>query len=48
MRYYIPFIAVLGLLCAAPSSAFAKVNVFACEPEWAALSKEIGGDLVKV
>jgi len=48
MRYSIPLITVLGLLCAAPTSAFAKVNVFACEPEWAALSKEIGGDLVNV
>lgn len=48
MRYFHLFIAVLGLLCAAPSSANAKVNIFACEPEWAALSNEIGGDLVKV
>jgi len=47
MRYTF-FIAVLGLLFAAPSSAFAKVNIFACEPEWAALSTEIGGDLVEV
>lgn len=30
------------------SSAFATVNVFACEPEWASLVKEIGGDLVEV
>ena len=48
MRFILPLIAVLGLLCAAPSSALAKVNVFACEPEWAALSKEIGADLVDV
>ena len=48
MKYFIPLIVVLGLLCAAPSSAYAKVNVFACEPEWAALSKGIGGDLVEV
>jgi zinc/manganese transport system substrate-binding protein len=32
----------------ASSSAFATVNVFACEPEWASLVKEIGGDLVDV
>lgn len=38
----------MGVLIASPSSAFAKVNVFACEPEWAALSEEIGGDLVNV
>ncbi len=29
------------------ASYAAQVNVFACEPEWAALSKELGGDLVK-
>src|SRR5690349_43501 len=27
-------------------SAGAAVNVFACEPEWAALAKELGGDKV--
>lgn len=47
MKYYFLFIAVLGLLCAAPSSAFAKVKIFACEPEWAALSQVIGGNLVE-
>jgi zinc/manganese transport system substrate-binding protein len=36
------------LLCAAPLSAFAKTNIFACEPEWGALAKEIGGDNVKI
>jgi len=29
-------------------SATADVNVFACEPEWGALAKELGGDLVSV
>jgi zinc/manganese transport system substrate-binding protein len=48
MRLLTLFIAVSGLLCAAPSSAFAKVDVFACEPEWGALAKEIGGELVDV
>lgn len=38
----------LGLLVAAPTSAFAKVNVFACAPEWGALAEEIGGDKVDV
>lgn len=33
------------LLAAAPlTAAQAALNVFACEPEWAALAKEIGGD----
>ena len=31
-----------------PVYAHAALNVFACEPEWAALAKEIGGDDVKV
>ena len=37
--------AVLALV-ALPS--FALLNVLACEPEWAALSSELGGDKVKV
>jgi len=37
---------VMGLLMAAPSSVFAQLNLFACEPEWAALAQEIGGDKV--
>lgn len=31
-----------------PVYAHAALNVFACEPEWAALAKEIGGDDVRV
>ena len=42
-------ISVLALVSAALTpSAFASVNVFACEPEWAALAKEIGGKDVDV
>jgi zinc/manganese transport system substrate-binding protein len=37
---------VLLLLAAAP--AFAKLSVFACEPEWGALVEELAGDAVKV
>ncbi len=37
---------VAGLLYAAPLTAQAKVNIFACEPEWAALAREIGADKV--
>lgn len=33
---------------ATASSARAELNVFACEPEWAALVKELGGNEVKV
>src|SRR3954463_12540359 len=41
---------VLVALCAmvAALPAVAAVNVFACEPEWAALVHEIGGDKVSV
>lgn len=31
-----------------PAFAFAKVSAFACEPEWAALLEELGGDNVAV
>jgi zinc/manganese transport system substrate-binding protein len=36
------------VLLLATQSAFATLNVFTCEPEWAALAKEIGGDLLKI
>ena len=35
------------MLLIAPLVAKADLNVFACEPEWAALAEEIGGDKVK-
>ena len=35
------------LLVLAPLSAHAELRVFACEPEWAALADEIGGELVE-
>jgi zinc/manganese transport system substrate-binding protein len=38
--------AMTFLLGLAALPAAAGVNVFACEPEWAALAEEIGGDLV--
>jgi zinc/manganese transport system substrate-binding protein len=36
------------LLLAAAAPAVAALNVFACEPEWAALARELGGDKVRV
>ena len=39
---------LLIALLAFPFQAKAEVNIFACEPEWAALAKEIGGDNVTV
>ena len=47
MRKFFLIGAVLATLCTA-SSAQANLNVFACEPEWAALATEIGGDKVSV
>lgn len=35
------------LLLAAPVAASAQLRVFACEPEWAELAREIGGALVE-
>ena len=45
MSRYFPF---LALFCALPLVSKAELDVFACEPEWAALAVEIGGDLVDV
>jgi hypothetical protein len=38
------FVLLAGLAAALPAAA--ALNVFACEPEWAALVKELGGDKV--
>ncbi|MEP6789751.1 MAG: zinc ABC transporter substrate-binding protein [Ramlibacter sp.] len=40
-----PFLLVPLLLLAQPAQA--ALRVFACEPEWAALAQELGGDLVE-
>jgi len=36
------------LMLAGIAPAYANLNVFACEPEWGALSSEIGGDKVSI
>ena len=41
------FVAVVGSFLMTPRTAQAEVNVFACEPEWAALTQELGGDKVQ-
>src|SRR5437868_7096236 len=46
MKSILAIIAALACLAATP--AFASLNVLACEPEWAALVKELGGDKVSV
>ena len=50
MKRFLIFLYLLlpGLFFLAPAPSLAKVNVFACEPEWAALAQEIGGDKVEV
>ncbi len=42
----IVFCAALG--ATQPEAALAALNIFACEPEWGALAKELGGDKVSV
>ncbi len=41
-------IIALILLLLAPLTAHADLNIFACEPEWAALATELGGGKVEV
>jgi zinc/manganese transport system substrate-binding protein len=43
----IPMLLIAVLTAAASSATHATVNVVACEPEWASLATEIGGDKVK-
>ena len=47
MKLFLVSLFPLLVFLFAPAVSFAKMSVFACEPEWAALSKEIGGDRVK-
>ncbi len=46
MRKFLSAVAALATLSIAPHAA--ALDVFACEPEWEALVKEIGGDRVSV
>ena len=48
MKKNIIFSFTLLCLSLATQPVFAALNVLACEPEWAALTKELGGDLVNV
>lgn len=38
----------LAIIAFSPATAFASLNVFACEPEWAALVREIAGDKASI
>jgi zinc/manganese transport system substrate-binding protein len=46
MRPLSRLLLLAGLLTAAP--AMAELRVFTCQPEWAALAQELGGDRVRV
>jgi zinc/manganese transport system substrate-binding protein len=39
---------LLAVAATAPAQAAAALHVFACEPEWASLTRELGGDAVDV
>ncbi|MBC8319062.1 MAG: zinc ABC transporter substrate-binding protein [Desulfobulbaceae bacterium] len=45
--FHIAWLLVLVILLFLPSTSFAEIRVFACEPEWASLAKEIGGSKVE-
>ena len=42
------FLGFVTLLSAYAGMSHASLNVFACEPEWAALAKELGGDRLEI
>jgi len=48
MNEFLSRVLTLAVLAGLPLAASADLNVFACEPEWAALAEEIGGDRVEV
>ena len=41
------FILLVGVMASIPLPSTAALSIFACEPEWAALAREVGGDLVE-
>ena len=45
MNKYVFFLILLLFI---PTTSIAKLDIFACAPEWGALAKEIGGEEVKV
>jgi zinc/manganese transport system substrate-binding protein len=47
MRIFVIIILASKLLLGTPALASEKVQVFTCEPEWASLADEIGGDRVE-
>jgi len=47
MKIYSKIIVAIAALLLS-QNALAKLSVFACEPEWAALARELGGDHLKI
>lgn len=47
MNRILPALLAVALACLSATAA-AKLNIFACEPEWASLAEAIGGDRVTV
>lgn len=41
------FILLVGVVASIPLPSTAALSIFACEPEWAVLAREVGGDLVE-
>lgn len=48
MKHKLLTVMVFCIAVQLPLDARSALRVFACEPEWAALAEELGGDLVKV
>ncbi len=46
LKFAKPFLMFFGLLALTP--AHATLNIFACEPEWAALAQELAGDKASI
>lgn len=42
------YLLILIITFSQPAAVAAKLNVFACEPEWAALAKELGGNQLRI
>jgi len=42
------FVGLVTLLCTYSGTTWAALSVFACEPEWAALVEELGGDRLEI
>jgi zinc/manganese transport system substrate-binding protein len=47
MKHVLSLLMALGIAMTVPAYAIAAVNIFSCEPEWASLAKEIGGENVE-